>query len=110
MDYAVSSDPEASKRRSTRIVQSIPITVSGEDALGQQFKERTSTLIINCHGCKFLSRHYVLKDSEVTLEVLHPDPGNEPRRVQGHVTWVQSPRTGRELFQIGVEQIGRAHV
>lgn len=103
VEYSVSSDPEASKRRSTRIVQSIPITVSGEDALGQPFKERTSTLIINCHGCKFLSRHYILKETEVTLEVLHPEPGNEPRRVRGRVTWVQTPRTGRELFQIGVE-------
>ena len=103
MDYAVSSDSEASKRRSTRIVQSIPITVSGEDALGQAFRERTSTLIINCHGCKFLSRHYVLKDSEVTLEVLHPEPDNEPRRMQARVTWVQTPRTGHELFQIGIQ-------
>ncbi len=103
LDYAVSSDPEASKRRSTRIVQSIPITVSAEDALGQPFKERTSTLIINCHGCKFLSRHYILKDTEVTLEVLHPEPGNEPRRVQARVTWVQTPRTGHELFQIGIQ-------
>jgi len=103
LDYAVSNEPEASKRRSTRIVQSIPITVSGEDALGQPFKERTSTLIINCHGCKFLSRYYILKDSEVTLEVLHPEPGNEPRRVQARVTFVQSPRTGHELFQIGIQ-------
>ena len=43
-------EQEAQKRRTTRIVQAVPLTVTGVDALGRPFQERTSTLIINCHG------------------------------------------------------------
>src|ERR1700676_3702140 len=94
---------ELRKRRSTRIVQAVPLAVTGVDALGRPFAERTSSLIINCHGCRFQSKHYVLKNMWVTLEVPHNEAGREARSVRGRVTWIQRPRTVRELFQIGVE-------
>ncbi len=97
------NEPDASKRRSTRIVQAVPLTVIGVDALGRPFQERTSTLIINCHGCRYQSKHYVLKNMWVTLEVPHPEPGHPARTVRGRVMWIQRPRTVRELFQVGVE-------
>jgi hypothetical protein len=96
-------EQEAQKRRTTRIVQAVPLTVTGVDALGRPFQERTSTLIINCHGCRYQSKHYVLKNMWITLEVPHNESGHEPRSVRGRVTWIQRPRTVRELFQIGVE-------
>jgi len=99
----VHPEVEAQKRRSTRIVQAVPLTVTGVDALGRPFQERTSTLIINCHGARYQSKHYVLKNMWVTLEVPHNEPGREPRTVRGRVTWIQRPRTVRELFQIGLE-------
>jgi hypothetical protein len=102
-EYLATDDPEAQKRRSTRITQAVPITVTGVDALGQPFKERTTTVMVNCHGCKYQSKHYVPKNSVVTLEVPRPTPGLPPRSVQGRVIWVQRPRTVRELFQIGLE-------
>ena len=98
-----SADPEAQKRRSTRIAQAVPISVAGVDALGQPFKERTTTVMVNCHGCKYQSKHYVPKNSVVTLEIPRMEPAFPPRIVQGHVVWVQRPRTVRELFQIGLE-------
>ena len=101
-DSAASIDPDAQKRRSTRIVQAVPITVTGVDALGQPFKERTTTVMVNCHGCKYQSKHYVPKNSMVTLEVPRPEAGQK-RTTQGRVVWVQRPRTVRELFQIGLE-------
>jgi hypothetical protein len=101
-DSAASFDPDAQKRRSTRIVQAVPITVTGVDALGQPFKERTTTVMVNCHGCKYQSKHYVPKNSIVTLEVPRPEAGQK-RTTQGRVVWVQRPRTVRELFQIGLE-------
>ena len=58
-----SNDPGTQKRRSTRIVQAVPLTVTGVDALGQPFKERTTTVMVNCHGCKYQSKHYVPKNS-----------------------------------------------
>ena len=97
-----SAEPEGQKRRSTRIVQAVPITVTGVDALGQPFKERTTTVMVNCHGCKYQSKHYVPKNSMVTLEVPRPEAGQK-RTTQGRVVWVQRPRTVRELFQIGLE-------
>ncbi|HWF40200.1 MAG TPA: hypothetical protein VG322_16875 [Candidatus Acidoferrales bacterium] len=98
-----SADPGAQKRRSTRIAQAVPISVAGVDALGQPFKERTTTVMVNCHGCKYQSKHYVPKNSVVTLEIPRMEPAFPPLIVQGHVVWVQRPRTVRELFQIGLE-------
>jgi len=91
------------KRRSTRIVQAVPVTVSGVDALGQPFKERTTTVMVNCHGCKYQSKHYVPKNNVVSLEIPRPAPSMPPRTIQGRVIWVQRPRAVRELFQIGLE-------
>jgi hypothetical protein len=100
-DSAQSADPGTQKRRSTRIVQAVPITVTGTDALGQPFKERTTTVMVNCHGCKYQSKHYVPKNSIVKLDIPRPEGG--PFSTQGRVVWVQRPRTVRELFQIGLE-------
>src|SRR6516225_465143 len=102
-DSAVNANAELRKRRSTRIVQAVPLVVTGVDALGRPFAERTSTLIINCHGCRYQSKHYVLKNMWVNLEVPHPDPGKSPRRVRGKVAWIQRPRTVRQLFQVALE-------
>jgi hypothetical protein len=99
----INADSELRKRRSTRIVQAVPLVVTGVDALGRPFAERTSTLIINCHGCRYQSKHYVLKNMWVSLEVPHPETGHAPRRVRGKVAWIQRPRTVRQLFQVALE-------
>jgi hypothetical protein len=94
-ESALSNDPGTQKRRSTRIVQAVPLTVTGVDALGQPFKERTTTVMVNCHGCKYQSKHYVPKNSMVTLDIPRPQPGVPAQTVQGRVVWVQRPRTVR---------------
>ncbi len=103
VDSLPAEDTSPQKRRSTRIVQAVPITVAGVDALGQPFKERTTTVMVNCHGCKYQSKHYVPKNSTIKLEIPRPDPSQEPRQLEGRVVWVQRPRAVRELFQIGLE-------
>src|SRR5580692_4616356 len=103
IEGAANTTEELRKRRSTRIVQAVPLMVTGVDALGRPFAERTSTLIINCHGCRYQSKHYVLKNMWVNLEVPHPEPGHGPRRVRGKVAWIQRPRTVRQLFQVALE-------
>ena len=102
-DNAVTPSTELRKRRSTRIVQAVPLMVTGVDALGRPFTERTSTLIINCHGCRYQSKHYVLKNMWVSLEVPHAEAGQPPRAVRGRVAWIQRPRTVRQLFQVALE-------
>src|SRR5271167_2050643 len=102
-DGAVSASTELRKRRSTRIVQAVPLVTTGVDALGRPFVERTSSLIINCHGCRYQSKHYVLKNMWVTMEIPHPEAGQPPRSVRGRVAWIQRPRTVRQLFQVALE-------
>src|SRR2546425_4358251 len=94
---------ELRKRRSTRIVQAVPLVVTGVDALGRPFVERTSSLIINCHGCRYQSKHYVLKNMWVTMEIPHQESGQPARTVRGRVAWIQRPRTVRQLFQVALE-------
>src|SRR6266516_2665871 len=94
---------ELMQRLRTRIVQAVPLGVTGVDALGRPFVERTSSLIINCHGCRYQSKHYVLKNMWVTLEIPHPETGQPPRQVRGRVAWIQRPRTVRQLFQVALE-------
>src|ERR1700686_2540369 len=98
-----SASTELRKRRSPRIVQAVPLVVTGVDALGRPFVERTSSLIINCHGCRYQSKHYVLKNMWVTMEIPHQESGQPPRPVRGRVAWIQRPRTVRQLFQAALE-------
>src|SRR5580692_12944899 len=102
-DDIASASTELRKRRSTRIVQAVPLVTTGVDALGRPFVERTSSLIINCHGCRYQSKHYVLKNMWVTMEIPHPESGQPPRSVRGRVAWIQRPRTVRQLFQVALE-------
>jgi hypothetical protein len=100
---AANTSSELRKRRSTRIVQAVPLVVTGVDALGRPFVERTSSLIVNCHGCRYQSKHYVLKNMWVTMEIPHPETGQPPVTVRGRVAWIQRPRTVRQLFQVALE-------
>src|SRR6266853_4806444 len=102
-ESANNASAELRKRRSTRIVQAVPLVVTGVDALGRPFVERTSSLIINCHGCRYQSKHYVLKNMWVTMEIPHQESGQPPRTVRGRVAWIQRPRTVRQLFQVALE-------
>jgi hypothetical protein len=97
-----SNELGADKRRSTRVVLAVPIIVRGMDALGQAFKEATTTTVVNCGGCRYRSRHYVPKDSRVTVEIPAPVLGAPPRIVPASVVWVQRPRTFREMFYVAL--------
>src|SRR2546429_470175 len=96
----------SSRRRHTRCSRDWSSDVCSSDlvdALGRPFVERSSSLILNCHGCRYQSKHYVLKNMWVKLEIPHPETGQPPRSVRGRVAWIQRPRTVRQLFQVAVE-------
>jgi c-di-GMP-binding flagellar brake protein YcgR len=42
--------PDAGRRRSMRVLLSVPIHVSGKTTERQDFKEETRTLVVNAHG------------------------------------------------------------
>lgn len=95
----VASGYPVQRRRSERISKSLPLIVRGIDLLGQPFEERTSTLALNLHGCRYVSKHHLPKNSWVTLEV-----AEEPRQhMRARVAWIQRPHSVREFFQIAVE-------
>src|ERR1700728_4672629 len=91
------------KRRSTRVVQAMPIKVHGVDALSESFIERTTTVMVSCHGCKYQSKHYVPKGSHVTLEIPRRNPNLPVRIITGIVIWVQRPSQALDLLHIGLE-------
>src|SRR5712672_2392291 len=99
-ENAMNAGEELRKRRSSRIVQAVPLGVTGVDALGRPFVERTSSLTNNCHGCPYQSKHSVLKNMGVTLGIPNPEAGQPPRQSRGRVAWIQRPRTVRQLFQV----------
>ena len=77
----------AKQRRSQRILLSIPIVVSGQDAHGAAFSERTHTLVINAHGAllelhqtvavgQILRIKHLATGEEMSCRVVDVNPGN----------------------------------
>jgi hypothetical protein len=76
------------------------LIIRGIDPLGQPFEERTATLDLNLHGCRYASKHHLMKNTWVTLELAR---GSELHNVRARVASVQRPHSVREYFQIAVE-------
>jgi DNA-binding protein H-NS len=93
----------AENRRSTRVIHAVPVTIRAQDALGQSFEEFTSTVTVNCNGCKYESKHYIPKGSGLTIEIGPRQRGSGSRIFPARVVWVQRPRNYREIFHIAVE-------
>jgi hypothetical protein len=102
-----SNQPSTQRRRSERISESVPVIVRGIDLLGQPFEERTSTLALNLHGCRYSSKHHLPRNTWITLEVPR---GGELRNVRARVAWIQRPHSVREFFQIAVELESPANI
>ena len=95
-----SIQPITERRRSERVSDSLPLIVRGVDLLGQAFEERTTTLALNLHGCRYASKHHLPKNTWVTLEL---PQSAERRNVRARVSWIQRPHSVREFFQIAAE-------
>lgn len=57
-------------RRSDRITVSVPIEVSGSDATGQYFFDRTFTLVINRHGATLVLERKLMPEQNLTVRNL----------------------------------------
>ena len=105
-----SNQPSTERRRSGRILESLPLTVRGIDLLGQPFEERSTTLAFNLHGCRYTSKHHLPRNTWVTLDLSHsaapPHTTTGPEhlsQLRARVAWVQRPHSIRDFFQIAVE-------
>lgn len=92
-------------RRSERIPLAIPITVSGRDASGRSFKERSRTLIVNKHGGLISVSHKLEKGSHILIE----NPALS-RSVTAKVIQAGDGRLPDAPFEAGVEVDGAGYL
>ncbi len=91
-------------RRSTRIEKSVPLMVVGQNRMGEPFMERTVSVALNMHGCRYPSRHDYGVGTWVTLQMVGLNSSEEkPATVKAIVRSVHPPGSLRELQQVGVE-------
>src|SRR2546422_11271844 len=102
-ETGVPGESYARKRRSTRLLQAVPLTVAGRDAAGHAVREQTATLSLNCHGCRYFSRHRVEQNAWLTLEIPSTQASVERHQLRARVAWIQRSRRLQGLFQVGVE-------
>ena len=95
--------PEGRKRRTTRIAQTLPMRVTGADSLGRSFRERTYTAVVNCHGCKYVSKLKINRNAVVNLEIANPAAKPQQPSVRARVVSIREPSPQQEYFHIGVE-------
>jgi len=94
----------AATRRSTRIEKSVPLIVLGQNQFGEPFMERTTSITVSNHGCRYPSRHDYGVGTSVTLQLVGSIVGGErPQTVRAMVRSVHPPASLRELQQVGVE-------
>jgi len=97
-------------RRSTRVDRNVPLVVLGITRTGLSFQEKTSTVSLNLHGCRYPSRHEYPIGSSVGLRVLQPDGETISPVIRAFVKSVHPPASPRELFQVGVELESPANI
>ena len=90
-------------RRSTRVEYAIPLKVEGVDSFRGPYSEAVSTQTISCHGFKYLSKHQVLANALVVLQLENKKPNSPPISARGRVKWVDRPKDPTGLFQTAVE-------
>jgi hypothetical protein len=94
----------AESRRSTRLEKSVPLIVLGRNQMGEPFMERTVSVSLNMHGCRYPSRHDYGVGTWVTLQLVGLISSEEkPATVRAMVRSVHPPGSLRELQQVGVE-------
>ena len=86
------------RRRSMRVLLSVPILVSGKTAKNQDFKEETRTLVVNAHGALIALEAQVVAQQNVTLSNKSTQQSIECRVV--HIGSAQGGKT-----QVGMEFI-----
>jgi hypothetical protein len=100
--------PAQAARRSSRIEETIPITVIGVDSARGPYREQVFTSAISFHGCKYESKFDVLNNSLVLLELGGETPDSPTITARGRVKWAKRPgfTGGPHLTAIELEEPG----
>jgi hypothetical protein len=87
--------PDANRRRSQRVILSVPVSVSGEGAKGK-FTEETKTLVVNAHGALITLAAKVSQGQQLELK-----SASNPEAQQCKVVYIGPAVQGQT--QVGVE-------
>lgn len=90
-------------RRSTRLNTIVPLTVMGVDSYRGPYREDVATVTVSCHGCKYESKHDVLTNSWVMLELPDKEKKGEPVSARGLVKWVKRPLDASGIYETAIE-------
>ncbi len=87
----------ANRRRSQRVLLTIPVRVSGQNVLGSPMEEETQTLAISAHGALILVSTQVYRGQRLTLSNVQTKAA--PECVVAHIDRHKSdhPRVGVEF-------------
>jgi hypothetical protein len=100
---STASDMARPLRRSTRINKSVPITVMGVDSYRGPYREDVATVAVSCHGCRYESKHDVLTNSWVMLELPGKEAKDESVTARGLVKWVRRPDDTNGVYETAIE-------
>ena len=88
-----------------RLAIALPITLSGKDANGVEFKEKTRTIVIDKFGGKIATKFVLGLGSEMTL---HNPIAGQTARIR--VVRAGEKRAAEEPYEIGVELMGSQNI
>jgi hypothetical protein len=100
---STASDLTRPLRRSTRLNAAVPITVMGVDSYRGPYREEVSTVAVSCHGCRYESKHDVLTNSWVMLELNPTNHGTDTISARGLVKWVKRPLDANGTYETAIE-------
>ena len=84
------------RRRSMRVLLSVPIHVSGKTADSKDFVEETRTLVVNAHGALISLAARVVADQSILVENKATN-----QIIECRVVYLGSPQAGK--IQMGIE-------
>ena len=87
---------EASRRRSMRVLLSVPIRVTGKTMSNEDFEEQTRTLVVNAHGALISLQAPVTANQQISVE---NKATNQSR--QCRVVHIGTQAAGK--IQVGIE-------
>lgn len=87
---------EASRRRSMRVLLSVPIRVTGKTMSNEDFEEQTRTLVVNAHGALISLQAPVAANQQISVE---NKATNQSR--QCRVVHIGTQAAGK--IQVGIE-------
>lgn len=87
---------DAGRRRSMRVLLSVPILVSGKNSKQQDFREETRTLVVNAHGALISLAAPVVAGQHITISHKASEESRECR-----VVYLGAANAGK--VQMGIE-------